>query len=73
MEQRSVALFPEDAAAVYLGYSPRTLQGWRTRGGGPVFVKVSATSVRYRKADLDRFIESKLRTSTSDPGPEPEG
>jgi excisionase family DNA binding protein len=56
-------------AARLLGFSPRALEGWRLRGGGPAFVRVSRRSVRYRRADLDRWAEERLRISTSDPGP----
>jgi hypothetical protein len=32
---------------------------------GPVFLKLGK-SVRYRQTDLDRFLEKRARTSTSD-------
>lgn len=52
-------------AAQYLGdLKPETLEAWRCRGGGPRFVKLGR-SVRYRESDLDAFIESRLRASTS--------
>jgi predicted DNA-binding transcriptional regulator AlpA len=59
-------LIDEKEAALYLGYTVRALQNWRLRGGGPRFVKVSARSIRYRRADLDAWIESKLVSSTSE-------
>ena len=62
-------LINEQEAATFLGYSVRALQNWRLRGGGPVFVKVSARSVRYRMSDLTAWVEVRLRVSTSDPGP----
>lgn len=62
-------LVNEREAAEFLGYTIRALQNWRVRGGGPVFVKVSERSVRYRRRDLMAWIEAKRRTSTSDPGP----
>lgn len=61
-------LMNERQAAEFLGYTIRALQNWRVRGGGPVFVKVSERSVRYRRRDLLIWIEGKLRASTSDPG-----
>lgn len=61
-------LFIETEAAAYLNYRPRTLASWRRTGRGPVFVATSKTSVRYRKSDLDAWIKSKLRRSTSDDG-----
>jgi predicted DNA-binding transcriptional regulator AlpA len=61
-------LFTETEAAAYLSYRPRTLASWRRTGHGPRFVAVSKTSVRYRKSDLDAWIASRVRRSTSDDG-----
>lgn len=61
-------LLTEAEAATYLSYRPRTLASWRRTGQGPVFVATSKTSVRYRQSDLDAWIRSKLRRSTSDDG-----
>lgn len=63
-------LLTEKEAARYLGYSPKALAGWRYKGGGPVFVRVSATSVRYRVSDLETWIAERRRRSTSDQGDE---
>ena len=65
-------LLDERAAAVALGLTPRTLQVWRVRGGGPPFVKVSSRCIRYRLIDLERWAAARLRTSTADPGVEAE-
>ena len=46
------SLLNEREAAKFLGYSTRALQNWRTRGGGPSYVKISVRSVRYRRRDL---------------------
>lgn len=59
-------LLTERDAADFLGYSARTLQNWRVRGGGPVFVKVSSRSVRYRRRDLIAWTESKCVAHTSE-------
>lgn len=61
-------LLAEKEAAKALGFSERTLQKWRSVGGGPRFVRVSARAVRYRQVDIDAWVEERLRTSTSDPG-----
>jgi hypothetical protein len=61
-------LIPEREAAALLGYSPRALQNWRLRGGGPVFVKVSERSIRYQHSDLMAWIASRRRARTADPG-----
>ena len=54
-------------AAQYVGLQKSTLEAWRVRGSGPVFVKLGK-AVRYRKEDLDAFLKSSLRTSTSAEG-----
>lgn len=50
-------------AAAYIGLTKATLEAWRCRGGGPVFLKLGK-AVRYRQADLEAFIESRLRKNT---------
>jgi excisionase family DNA binding protein len=42
-------------AAGYIGLRKSTLEAWRVRGGGPVFLKLGK-AVRYRKDDLDAFL-----------------
>ena len=56
----------EAEAASFLGYSVRALQGWRVKGGGPKFVKVSQRSIRYRRRDLIEWFENLLRAHTSE-------
>jgi len=55
-------------AAAYLRLSPRTLENWRVRGGGPRFRKLG-DRVLYDQGELDRWQAARDRTSTSDPGP----
>ncbi len=62
------ALIAEAEAANFLGFTTRCLQGWRSRGGGPVYDKPNALNVRYRRIDLRGWAESRLRTSTSGDG-----
>lgn len=59
-------LIPETKAADFLGYTIRALQNWRVRGGGPLFVRVSSRSIRYRRRDLIAWTESRLVRSTSE-------
>lgn len=61
-------LMDEKQAATLLGFSERTLQSWRCRGGGPPFIRVSARCIRYRREDLEAWVEANRRISTSDPG-----
>ncbi len=49
------------------GLNHRTLQAWRVRGSGPNFLKIGR-SVYYRRKDIDAWLDSKIRRSTSDPG-----
>lgn len=60
-------LFTEKDAAEFLQTTPRTLQAWRIRGGGPRFVKCSRL-VRYREEDLNLWLDQQARSSTSDAG-----
>ena len=61
-------LIGEEAAAKFLSLTIRTLQGWRYKGGGPRYIRVSARCIRYRRSDLRTWAEARLRSSTSDPG-----
>jgi helix-turn-helix protein len=60
------ALYHEISAAKLLSVEPRTLQAWRQRGGGPLFVRVSSRAIRYRRRDLIAWAESRLRSNTSE-------
>jgi predicted DNA-binding transcriptional regulator AlpA len=55
-------------AAAYVGLSPSTLEKMRIHGGGPVYEKSGAKIVVYRIADLEAWLTSRRRTSTSDMG-----
>lgn len=62
-------LFNEIQAGRYMGgkaspVSPRTLQRWRMEGTGPSFVRIGRL-VRYRRADLDQWLNGCIRQSTS--------
>jgi predicted DNA-binding transcriptional regulator AlpA len=66
-------LLSNNEAAAYLGLSHRTLPGLRRRGDGPPYVKLGGRKVGYLKSDLDAWLESRRRLSTSDPGPQKKG
>jgi hypothetical protein len=51
-------------AAAFLGTSPRTLEDWRLRGGGPTYRKLGRRLVRYSAADLASFLEAGARINT---------
>lgn len=48
-------------AAKYLQKSPRTLTDWRVQRRGPAYIKISGREVRYLKADIDAWINSRPR------------
>lgn len=62
------ALINEHEMAKFLNLSVRSLQNYRYRGGGPNFVRIANRCVKYRRADGRAWVESKLRSSTADPG-----
>ena len=52
-------------AAELLNLSPRTLEHYRLRGGGPKYAKVGK-QVRYRPEDLRAWIEERLYSHTTE-------
>lgn len=55
-------------AARYLGLSKAFLERDRWAGAKVQFIKISTRAVRYRQQDLDDYIQSRVRKSTSDTG-----
>ena len=55
-------------AAKYLGMSPAFLERDRWAGARIPFVKIGTRAVRYRVEDLRRFVESRIKQSTSADG-----
>jgi excisionase family DNA binding protein len=47
-------------AAKYLGISEAALRLWRSEGKGPRHFRAGEKLVRYRRADLDSWIEERL-------------
>lgn len=58
-------LLNESFVAKQLNVEVKTLQAWRTRGGGPTFIKVSRL-VKYHPDDIEAWIVARRRTSTSE-------
>ncbi|WP_112383530.1 helix-turn-helix domain-containing protein [Sphingomonas carotinifaciens] len=46
-------------AAACLTVSPKTLAYWRATGDGPVFVRVGARGIRYRRPDLASYVQQR--------------
>ena len=63
------ALLTTAEAAVILSLSPRTLEQLRVKGDGPPYFALGRRAVRYRRSDLDAWLDARRRKSTSDPGP----
>lgn len=59
--------FSVERAAAHIGLSVSTLNKLRVFGGGPVFLKLGRR-VAYDLADLDAWLATKRRRSTSDAG-----
>ncbi len=61
-----LALLTQREAAELLRLSERTLERLRLTGGGPRFCRLGH-AVRYREADLESWIASRVVGSTSEP------
>ena len=61
----SAALLDTTQAARFLGLGERTLQNWRVRGEGPVFLRVGRC-VRYAPDDLSAFLGARRFRSTAE-------
>ncbi len=67
---RSSTWFSPPAAGDYLGgVSPSTLAKWRLKGFCPAYSK-AGRNVVYHSQDLDAWLASRRRLSTSDTGQE---
>jgi hypothetical protein len=55
-------------AAGYLNLSKAFLERDRWAGAKVPFIKIGERAVRYRLDDLEKFVQSRMRLSTSDMG-----
>ncbi len=53
-------LLTREQAAEFLAIKPQTLAAWLCTGRYPLSVVKIGRSVRYRRSDLERFIESRV-------------
>ena len=58
-------LMRQEQAALILEVTPRCLENWRHRGGGPRWIQISTRCIRYRRSDLIQFIEERLKSNTT--------
>ena len=63
-------LIPETSAANFLDLTPRSMQAYRQRGGGPPFFRLSARCVKYTRLKCKAWYDARMRSSTSDSGEE---
>ncbi len=63
MNEQPNTLTPKKAAS-YLGISEAALRLWRSEGRGPRFFRAGEKLIRYRRADLDSWIEARLSEPT---------
>ena len=63
-------LINEKLAAEFLGLTVRSMQAMRQRGDGPRFIRISSRCIRYTRALLKAWADTRMRKSTSDPGQE---
>ena len=56
-------LVDQRVAAAFLGVKPKTIADWRYREVGPNWVDISPTCKRYRRIDLQAYIEQKTQTA----------
>jgi hypothetical protein len=56
----------EKEAAAFLRVSPRSLQRWRTTGGGPEFTRLGGKRIGYRRSVLAAWTAGKTFASTSE-------
>jgi excisionase family DNA binding protein len=59
MTDQQNTLTPKQAAK-YVGISEGALRLWRAEGTGPRHFRAGEKLVRYRRADLDAWIEARL-------------
>ena len=59
-------LLTQREAATALRLSERSIERLRVSGLGPRFVRCGVRSVRYRKSDLDAYVEARTARSTSE-------
>ena len=67
MSEQQNALTEREAAR-YVGVSPAALRLWRSEGRGPRFFRAGEKLIRYRRVDLDFWIEARLSQPTGAKG-----
>jgi predicted DNA-binding transcriptional regulator AlpA len=63
---QSIAAVRPPEAAKYVGISTSTLAKMRLRGDGPAYLKLGPRAVAYRIVDLEEWLTTHRRRSTSE-------
>ena len=48
-----------EGLAEYLGDSKRTIYKYMAEGTGPPYIRISSKNIKFDKADVDQWLESK--------------
>lgn len=60
-------LLTTDQVAEITGLSVETLAQWRSQRRGIAYIKISRNCVRYRPADLDRWLDERIVRVENEP------
>ncbi len=61
----SIELLTPQVVAARLSVAPGVLERMRANGTGPRFVRLTRKSIRYRSADVEAFIASRVFANTA--------
>ena len=62
LAERLEKLLSEREASRFLDLTPSALRKWRQLRKGPAFVRLSSRCVKYRVADLEKFLSDRIVT-----------
>lgn len=54
-------LISTEELAEILGLKTRTVKSWREKGKGPKFLRLSHKVIRYKKVDVEKWLEQQKR------------
>ena len=61
----SMPLLTTKAVGQYIGAAEETVRSWRRTGFGPPFIRLSPRAVRYKREDVEAWLATNKRISTS--------
>ena len=64
-ERHQAELITPAQAADLLSVTAKVLERWRGTGDGPVFVRLTSKTIRYRHEDIGAFVAGRTRASTA--------